>query len=150
MMDFIRPRLRKPLGYAVAGTALAVAWAVRGSPSWFWAVVVEAGVLVIAITTYLRGAQDTDEGALAGSRADERQILLSLRARTLGWAFAMITAFIGLLVGISVKASWWLPFLVILAAGGFGNLFGWSTYGTADEGPGDDAHDSYEARSPTT
>ena len=30
-MTFIRPRLRKPLVYALAGTALAVAWAVRGS-----------------------------------------------------------------------------------------------------------------------
>ena len=33
MMTFIRPRLRKPLVYALAGTALAVVWAVRGSPS---------------------------------------------------------------------------------------------------------------------
>ena len=35
MMTFIRPRLRKPPVSAFAGTALAVAWAVRGTPSWY-------------------------------------------------------------------------------------------------------------------
>ncbi len=81
MTAFIRPRLQKPVGYALAGTALAVAWGVRGGPSWFLSMVIEVGVLVFAITTYLRGGDDSDEGALAGSRADERQQLLSLRSR---------------------------------------------------------------------
>ena len=30
MMAFIRPRLRKPLGIALAGTVFAAAWAFRG------------------------------------------------------------------------------------------------------------------------
>jgi hypothetical protein len=33
MMTFIRPRLRKPLVYALAGTPFAGAWAVRSTPS---------------------------------------------------------------------------------------------------------------------
>jgi hypothetical protein len=33
MMTFIRPRLRKPLVSVLAGTARAVAWAVRGTLS---------------------------------------------------------------------------------------------------------------------
>jgi hypothetical protein len=51
MTAFIRPRLRKPAGIALAGTALAAAWAVRGGPSWFLSIVIEVGVLVTAITT---------------------------------------------------------------------------------------------------
>jgi hypothetical protein len=47
-------------------------------------------VLAIAITTYLRGGQDSDEGALAGSRAHERQKLLSLRSWNLAGKLAMI------------------------------------------------------------
>ena len=35
MMTFIRWQLRKPLVSALAGTALAVARAVRGTPSWY-------------------------------------------------------------------------------------------------------------------
>jgi len=150
MMTFIRPRMRKPLVYALAGTALAVAWAVRGTPSWFLSIVIEVGVLAIAITTYLRGGQDSDEGALAGSRADERQKLLSLRSRALGWNFAMVAAFIGVTIGVAVKATWWWPFLAIFAVAGFGQLLGWSTYTTAEEDPADDASLQHEARSPAS
>src|SRR5439155_21566985 len=83
-------------------------------------------VLVGAITTYVRAGEDNDEGALAGSRADERQKMLSLRSRALGWNFAMVAAFIGLTVAAAVKAVWWWPFLVILAVTGFAYLLGLS------------------------
>jgi len=79
MTAFIRPRLRKPLGIALAGTVFAAAWALRGGDAWQLSVAMEVTVLVSAITTYVRAGEDNDEGALAGSRADERQELLSLR-----------------------------------------------------------------------
>ena len=150
MMTFIRPRLRRPLGIALAGTVFAAAWALRGDHAWQLSVVMEVTVLVSAITTYVRAGEDTDDGALAGSRADERQKLLSLRARALGWNFAMIAAFIGVTVGVAVKAIWWWPFLVIFAIAGFGQLLGWSTFTTAEEGPADDASPRHEARSPAS
>ena len=84
MMTFIRPRLRKPLRNALAGTVFAAAWALRGGNAWQLAIVAEVTVLVSAITMYVRAGEDNDEGALAGSRADERQKLLSLRSRALG------------------------------------------------------------------
>jgi hypothetical protein len=118
MMTFIRPRLRKPLGIALAGTVFATGWALRGGDAWQLSIAMEVTVLVSAITTYLRAGEDNDEGALAGSRADERQKLLSLRSRALGWNFAMVAAFIGITVGVAVKAVWWWPFLVILAVEG--------------------------------
>jgi hypothetical protein len=107
-------------------------------------------VLVSAVTIYVRAGQDSDDGALAGSRADERQKMLSLRSRALGWNFAMVAAFIGLTVGVAVKAAWWWPFLVIFAVAGFGQLLGWSTYTAAEEGPADDASPQHEVRSPAS
>ena len=54
MMAFIRPRLRKPLGIALAGTVFAAAWALRGGDAWWLSVAVEVTVLVGAVTAYLR------------------------------------------------------------------------------------------------
>ena len=148
MMGLIRPRLRRPLGIALAGTVFAAAWALRGDDAWQLSVAMEVTVLVGAITTYVRAGEDTDEGALAGSRADERQKLLSLRARALGWNVAMIAAFIGVTSAVAVKAAWWWPFLVVLAVAGFGYLLGLSNYGVAEEGTPDDADAGHHARSP--
>jgi hypothetical protein len=139
MMAFIRPRLRKPLGIALAGTVFAAAWALRGGSAWQLSVAMEVTVLVSAISTYVRAGEDNDEGALAGSRADERQKLLSLRSRALGWNFAIVAAFIGVTAGVAAKATWWWPFLVVLAVAGFGYLLGLSNYGVAEEDPADDA-----------
>ena len=150
MMAFIRPRLRKPLGIALAGTVFAAAWALRGGHAWWLSVAMEVTVLVSAIITYVWAGEDNDEGALAGSRADERQKLLSLRSRALGWNFAMVAAFIGVTAGVAVNATWWWPFLVILAVTQFGYLLGLSNYGIAEEGTADDADTGHQVRSPAS
>jgi hypothetical protein len=150
MITFIRPRLRKPLGIALAGTVFAAAWALRGGHAWQLSVAMEVTVLVSAITTYVRAGEDNDEGALAGSHADERQKMLSLRSRALGWNFAMVAAFTGLTVAVAVKASWGWPFLVILAVTGFAYLLGLSNYGVAEEGTADDADTGHQVRSPAS
>jgi len=150
MMAFIRPRLRKPLAIALAGTVFAAAWALRGGHAWWLSVAIEVTVLVTAVTTYVRAGEDNDEGALAGSRADERQKLLSLRSRALGWNFAMVAAFIGVTAGVAVNATWWWPFLVILAVTQFGYLLGLSNYGIAEEGTADDADTGHQVRSPAS
>ena len=92
--------------------------------------------------------KDTDEGALAGSRADERQKLLSLRSRALACNLAVIAAFLGLTVAIAVKAAWGWPFLVILAVAGFGYLLGLSNYGVAEQDPADDEDAGRRSRPP--
>ena len=150
MMTFIRPRLRKPVRNALAGTVFAAAWALRGGSTWWLAIAIEVSVLVSAITMYVRAGEDNDEGALAGSRADERQRLLSIRSRALGWNFAMVAAFTGLSIAVAVKAAWWWPFLVIFAVAGFGYLLGLSNYGIAEEDPADDANDGPQVRSPVS
>ena len=150
MTAFIRPRLRKPLGIALAGTVFAAAWALRGGNAWWLSVAIEVTVLVGAVTFYVRAGDDNDEGALAGSRADERQKLLSLRSRALGWNFAMVAAFIGVTAGTALKASWSWPFLVILAVAGFAYLLGLSNYGIAEEEPAEDAGPRHPAGFPAS
>jgi hypothetical protein len=109
--------------------------------------VISAAARVIYL--YRMGGKDTDEGALAGSRADERQQLLSLRSRALACNLAVFAAFAGLTASIAVKAAWGWPFLVILAVAGFGYLLGLSNYGVAEEDPADDDEDAgQQARPP--
>ena len=147
MMSFIPPRLRKPLRIVLAGTVFAIAWLVRGGPAWFLAIVIEVSVLARAIAVYVHAGDDTDDAALAGSRPDERQQLLSLRARALALNLALAAAFVGLTVAVAIRAAWWWPFAVILAVAAFGYFLGLSTYGVAEEDPADDVSAGQQARS---
>lgn len=137
MMPFIRPRLRKPAGIALAGALFAAAWLVRGGQLWWVSILAVIAAAARAMSLYRMGATDTGEGALAGSRADERQNQLILRSRALACNLAAVASFIGLTLAIAVNATWWWPFLVILAVTGFGYLLGLSNYGVAEEGQED-------------
>jgi uncharacterized membrane protein YdjX (TVP38/TMEM64 family) len=138
MRYFIPPRMRKPLWTSVAGVVFAAAWLVRGGPLWWVSIMAVIATAVRAFALHRRGGQDTDEGALAGSRADERQRMLSLRTRALSWNLTAAAAFIGLTIAVAANASWWWPFLAILAVAGFGYGLGLSNYGVAEEGAAED------------
>ena len=148
MMTFIPPRLRKPAGIALAGVVFAAAWLVRGGPLWWVSILAVILVAVRAVSWYRMGGEDTDEGALAASQADERQQLVSLQSRALACNLAAVAAFIGLTVAIAVRATWWWPFLVILAITGFGYLLGLSSYGSGEPDADDDADAGQHERSP--
>ena len=148
MMTFISPRLRKPAIYALAGVLFAAAWLVRGGNLWWVSIMALIGTAVGVVRMYQLGGQDTDEGARAGSRSDERQQLISLRSRALACNLTAITSFIGLTVAIALNAVWWWPFLVTLLITGYGYLFGLSNYGVAEEGTPDDADPERQTRSP--
>ena len=149
MLRFIRPRLRKPVGIALGGTLYAAAWVVHGGNGWQVAIVTEIGVIALAIGWYVRGGRDNDdEDALARSRADERQQLLSLRSWALAGKVAMLAAFAGVVAAIAARAGWWWPFAAIFAITGFGYLLGLSNYGVGEEVPGDDTNDGHQAPSP--
>ena len=144
-MSHIRPRLRKPLARAIAGTVLVGAWAV-GSPHW-WLAVTEVVVLAMAVAWYVWAGQEDDEGALLGSRADERQKLVGQQARALAGVVGMATAYTGLAIALAVKPADAWPFAVVLAVTGFGYLFGLSTYGSGELDGADSGH---EARFPVS
>jgi len=139
MRRSIPPRLRKPALMVLSGILFAVAWLVRGGSLWWVSIpaLIVAGAR--AVSYYRLGDRDTDEGALAGARADERQQLVGLRSRSLGYYFVLVAGFAGLLAAIAAKADWWWPFLLILLVAGFGNLFGLSTYGSGEPDEDDEA-----------
>jgi hypothetical protein len=150
MLRFIAPRLRRPALIAVLGTAYAAAWLVHGGHGWIWAITVEVATAARAVTLYVRGGQDDDDGALAGSRPDERQQLVAQRSWALTGKVAILAAIAGLAVSIAVSSAAWLPFLVILAVAGFAYLMGLSSYGVGEEGPADDESDELNQRAPVS
>ena len=138
MKTFIPPRLRKPAIYALAGILFAAAWLVRGGPLWWVSIIAVIGTAAGSVRLYRLGGTDTDEGARAGSRTDERQQLVSLRTRALACNLAAATSFLGLTAAIAVKAAWGWPFLVTFLITGYGYLLGLGNYGVAEEGTPDD------------
>jgi hypothetical protein len=148
MMTFIPPRLRKPAVYTLAGVLFAAAWLVHGGHLWFVSIMAVIGTAAGAIRLYRLGGTDTDEGARAGSRPDERQQLISLRSRALACNLAAVTSFIGLTAAIAVGASWGWPFLVTFLITGYGYLLGLGNYGVAEEGTPDDADAGRQTRPP--
>jgi hypothetical protein len=86
MMRFIRPRLRMPVRIAVLGAVAAAVFAVGPGPRTLGITfaIITAGIAAgYAIAAYVRAGEDSDLGAIYGSRADERQKLISLQARGL-------------------------------------------------------------------
>jgi hypothetical protein len=148
MMSFIRPRWRKPAWMVLAGAVLAAALVIRGGRDWWlWVSLVAIVVAGRAFFWYVLAAADDDVGALAGSRADERQRLLSLRSRALACNVTAAAAFIGLTVAVAIRAGWWWPFAVILGVTGLSYLTGLAAYRIAEERPGADAGPQYRAPS---
>lgn len=151
MTTFIRPRLRVPALYLLAGTVFAAAWLVHGGNLWWVSILTEVSFGARAVRTYVTAGRDSDEGALAGSRADERLRLLRTRSRALAGIAATVTAFLGLTAAVAAQATWWWPFAVILAVTLLAYLFGWSQYGIGATDPADDeAGVSQPAQSPAT
>lgn len=151
MMHFIPPRWRKPAGTVLAGTMFAAAWAIRGGHYWWvWVTLAEVGALGRAFSLYLWAGEDDDLGAIAGSRADERQKQFSQWSWALSGKVTMLAAFTGLVVGIAVKANWWWSFLAVLAVTGLTYLLGLSSSGIAQEDPADNADSGHRARTPAS
>jgi hypothetical protein len=98
------------------------------------------------VRLYRLGGTDTDEGARAGSRADERQQLITLRSRALACNLAAVTSFIGLTAAIAVGATWGWPFLVTFLITGYGYLLGLGNYGVPEEGTPDDEDTMIQTR----
>ena len=145
----VSPRLRRPAANALGGLLFAAAWLIRGGPLWWVAILSVVMTAVRVISVYRMGGEDSDQGAIAGSRADERQKLLSVRSRALACNVAATATFIGLTFTIAINSPEWWPFVVILGALGLGYLFGLSSYGGDDEdGEAADADASHITPSP--
>ncbi len=145
MMTLIPPRLRVPLLYGGAAAVFGAAWLVRGGRTWWIAILALVIAIVRIVVLYLGGGTDTDAGALAGGRADERLKLISTRSWALSGRIANIGAFLGLTIAIAVRATWWWPFAVMLGLTAVGYLLGLSNNGFA----GQDTGGAYAEREPS-
>lgn len=127
MNRFIRPRWRLSLAVAagtlVVGVAAAVSPDNSSSRGAAIALVIVWGVMAVvnARVNYVRAGKDTDEGAIRGSRADERQKQISGRA----WALAGMTGLAVAAAGFAITAAvadwgaaWPFGIMVILTAAG--------------------------------
>jgi hypothetical protein len=137
MLRIIPPRLRRPLLYAVIGVVFAAAWLVRGGHTWWISILALVVTAARVAAVYIQGGKDTDEGALAGSRADERLKLLNARSRALAGIFAWVATFAALCIAVAAKQTWW-PYAAILAVTGLGYLFGLSNYGVGEQDPAEE------------
>jgi hypothetical protein len=145
MLKVIPPRLRKPLLYTLIGVVFAAAWLIHGGRTWWFSIMVLVATAVRVAAVYLRAGKDTDEGALAGSRADERLQQLNARVRALAGIFACAATFIALSAAVAAGKTWW-PYAAILAVAGLGYLFGLSSYGVGEQDPAEE--DADDAPSP--
>jgi hypothetical protein len=146
-MRFIRPRLRKPLLRGIALLGIAGAWVI-GSHTWEPAIVIAVVAVGQTVYRYIWAGEDTDESALLGSRADERQKQVGLQARALAGAVAMAAAYIGLVITLAVKIADAWPFAALLAVTGFAYLLGLSSYGSGEPSPEDEVTAGHQTRSP--
>lgn len=147
MSRLMSPRLWKPAGWGIAGTAFAGAWLVHGGHGWTLALMVEVVTIAWVVTAYIQGGRRTEEGTLASER-DERQRFIGLRSRALAGSVAMLAAFVGVTVAVAVRGSWWWPCAVILGLTGLAYLQGLSRFGVGEEGPAEEEQEGYQPPSP--
>ncbi len=122
-------RLRWPLVTGLAGVLFAAAWLISGGGTWWFSILAVVVTAVRAIALYRSGGSDSDEGALAGSRADERQRMVSTRSLAMAGGAAIAASFTGLTVSVAARSAGAWPFLIMLLVAGFGYLLGLSSYG---------------------
>jgi hypothetical protein len=123
-------RLRVPISTTVLGSALAVAVGV--SRGWSAAFGIEVVVFLIAAYVYMMGHNDSDTGAVLGSRTDERQTIVRLRAQALAMRVMYVAALIAWAVAIALKGLYW-PFDLIFSLGGVSFLVGIQIYGVRED-----------------
>jgi hypothetical protein len=88
-------RLRTPIAMLAWGAVLTVAVGHGGVGG---AIAVAVVCVAAAVYYYGAGGQDSDYGALIGARADERQVLIRMRARALSALVMAAVAVTGVVV----------------------------------------------------
>lgn len=125
------PRLWTPVLAGVIGSAVSLAIGFgQGQPA---AIVVGLSVtaLVVAVL-YVVSGQESDVGAIVGSRTDERQALVRLKASRLSSVVAVLAAVLACVIAATLGTTYW-PFEVLYLVTGAAYLVGLGIYGTATE-----------------
>jgi hypothetical protein len=119
------PRLVVPAVMAILGTVIAIAsWIGAG---WGAGVGVELVTIVAAIGYLVLGGRDSDVGALIGSRPDERQASVGLRATALAGFVLTVVALGGLVIASAMGRTVW-PFSLFCIVGAVSFVVGLLIY----------------------
>jgi hypothetical protein len=147
-MRLFRPRLRAPAQLVVLGAVAAVIFGLAHH-GWGPAVGIMVPFLALAAVYYAGGGQDTDMGAIIGSRPDERQAsvqmkVLALQGKVMAGAAGPI-----FMIAVLGKAAWWpkldvWPFAIPLLVASVSGLAGWVIY--RERGNGDDEARTHAGR----
>lgn len=133
------PRLWAPVLAGAIGSAVSLAIGFgQGQPA---AIVIGLSVTALVVVVfYVVSGQDSDVGAVLGSRPDERQALVRLKAARLSSAVAVLAAVLACVIAAALGTTYW-PFEVLYLVTGAAYLVGLGVYGAASEtdavGPAD-------------
>lgn len=119
------PRLLAPAVTVALGSAVAIgAWIGNG---WRAALGIELVTIVGACGYFLLGGRDSDIAALIGSKPDERQASIGMRATALTGNVMVLVAIGGVVVALAVGSSAW-PFFLFCFVGAATFLIGLVLY----------------------
>ena len=118
MMRTKHARLRVPAVMAVGGSAIALASLIRSG--WSAALSVEVFTVIATIAYYALGGRDSDLGAVIGSRPDERQASIEMRATALAGNVMCVVAIVGFVIATALGDSTWpFAFFAVVGAASF-------------------------------
>jgi hypothetical protein len=119
------PRLWVPAVMATGGSAIALAS--LASSGWGSALSVEAFMIVATIGYYVLGGRDSEFGAIFGSRPDERQASIGMRATALTGNAMVVVALVGFVISTALGTVTW-PFALFCVVGAISCLAGLVMY----------------------
>jgi hypothetical protein len=115
MIKTMDRRLLVPTAMAIGGSAIAIAaWIGQGAGG---AVAIEIVTIVATVGYFVLGGRDSDFGAIFGSRPDERQANIDLRATAFAGLALVLLAIGGVIVTTAMGTLVW-PFMLFAVVGG--------------------------------
>jgi hypothetical protein len=121
MIKTMDRRLLVPATMAIGGSAIAVAtWIGQGFGG---AVAIEIFTVVATVGYFVLGGRDSDFGAIFGSRPDERQANIDLRATAFTGMTLILLAIGGVIVSTAMGKLVW-PFMLFAVVGGLTYVVG--------------------------
>lgn len=121
MIKTMDRRLLVPATMAIGGSAIAIAtWIGQGFGG---ALAVEIVTVVLTVGYFILGGRDSDFGAIFGSRPDERQATIDLRATAFTGLALSLLAIGGVIVTTAMGKLVWL-FMLFAVVGGVAYVVG--------------------------
>ena len=128
-----RHGLWNPVLAGVGGSAISLAVGL-GHGKWEAIVIGEVVTAIAVVVFYLAGRHDSDVGAVLARRADERQVLIRMKASRVSAVVGVLASVVACVIAAAMDATYW-PFEVIYIAIGASYLISLAIYGAA---PGSD------------